>query len=184
MDNQYIKKIVSRYLAQFPNEFERLAELNSFLKANDEVFSRSNYHGHVTTSAVVLNTLGNKALLIMHKKLSKYLQPGGHYENDISLRASASREVAEETGLSINALTALFSDDQPIDIDTHLIPGSPKRGEPAHYHFDFRYILTTDERLPFSIQEDEVTNVHWFGLEDAVVMNAFGPFLTSKLSKL
>jgi len=29
----------------------------------------------------------------------------------------------------------------PIDIDIHAIPENPRRNEPAHIHFDFRYIF-------------------------------------------
>ncbi|MBB2488265.1 NUDIX domain-containing protein, partial [Mitsuaria sp. WAJ17] len=92
---------LARSLARFPGERQRLAALSAQL-ADDhgDVFSRANMRGHITTSAIVLDASGTQLLLIHHKTLDRWLQPGGHYEAPGSVWDSALREVAEETGVS------------------------------------------------------------------------------------
>jgi 8-oxo-dGTP pyrophosphatase MutT (NUDIX family) len=63
-----------------------------------EPLSRSQPAAHFTGSAVV--TDGRRVALVHHRKLGRWLQPGGHVEaNDgDDLLATALREAAEETG--------------------------------------------------------------------------------------
>src|SRR5690606_41792687 len=56
--------------------------------------------GHFTASAFVLSPDSRSLLLIFHKKLGMWLQPGGHIESTESeLVESARREAREEAGL-------------------------------------------------------------------------------------
>jgi 8-oxo-dGTP pyrophosphatase MutT (NUDIX family) len=78
-------------------------------------------------------------LLVFHRKLDRWLQPGGHVEDgDASVFHTALREVREETGLS--ALTAPIGD-AILDLDIHAIPEFG--AEPAHVHYDVRFLVTT-----------------------------------------
>src|SRR5258705_4171245 len=55
--------------------------------------------GHLTASAFVLSPERAAVLLIFHKKLGIWVQPGGHIEaEDESLEAAARRELGEEVG--------------------------------------------------------------------------------------
>ena len=78
-------------------------------------------------------------LFLWHVKLQRWLQPGGHAEPwEDDMIDVALREVREETGLSdVRVQAKLF------DVDVHDIPASPK--EPAHVHFDFRFLVKTSE---------------------------------------
>jgi 8-oxo-dGTP pyrophosphatase MutT (NUDIX family) len=88
--------------------------------------------GHLTASGFVLSPNRSKTLLIFHRKLQLWLQPGGHIEpEDVSLEAACRREIEEETGVVGLVSLGLF------DLDVHDIPERP--GEPAHAHFDVRY---------------------------------------------
>ncbi len=100
--------------------------------------------GHFTASAFVLAPERDALLLILHGKLGLWLQPGGHVdEQDESLLSAARREVREEVGLGELELL----EPAPLDVDIHEIP--PRKGEPAHQHFDVRFLfraLTRDVR--------------------------------------
>ena len=97
--------------------------------------SRSRQEAHFTASAFVFDHQG-RPLALFHRKLQRWLQPGGHIEpSDKDPCGAALREVQEETGLT----DLSFLSPNPIDLDIHLIP---KRGvENAHNHYDLRYGL-------------------------------------------
>ena len=103
---------------------------------------------HFTASALVLDSSGERALLLFHKKLQRWLQPGGHVEAfDASFLAAALREGLEETGLP--ALEAVL--ERLFDVDSHPIPA--RENEPAHTHHDMRFLM----RLPDSVDEAQAT---------------------------
>ena len=74
---------------------------------------------------------GDRVLLAHHRKLGRWLQPGGHSDGDPDTLAVALREAREESGLDVQAL-----DDAIFDLDLHRIPARDR--EPAHLHFDVR----------------------------------------------
>lgn len=115
--------------------------------------------GHLTASAFVLSPERDAVLLILHKKLQLWLQPGGHIEpNDASLLAAARREVAEEVGLVLpeSVTGAVF------DLDIHRIPA--RKDEPAHEHFDVRFCFHSPS-LAF-VTNDEVVDARWAPLSE------------------
>lgn len=147
-----ISDSLTRYLTHYPAEANRLRLLAKQLQCGDsELTQRTNFVGHVTASAFIVNPATKQVLLLQHKSLGTLLQPGGHVEPaDKTILAAAEREVMEETGLSRSQLQlkSLYADNPqvPFDIDTHVIPENPKKGEPGHYHHDFRYLFVTKER--------------------------------------
>jgi len=116
--------------------------------------------GHLTGSGFVVDHTRTRVLLLHHRKLGRWLQPGGHGEGELHPRAVALREIAEETGLGAGDLEP-FPHDKLLDVDVHLIPERP--GEPAHPHLDFRYGFSARAgalaRLSF-----ESTDLRWFAL--------------------
>lgn len=162
-----IQHIIDEYLELFPEELSKLQELQQRLEI-DEVFNnRSSFQGHGTGGAIVLSPDRRKILLIHHKSLNKWLQPGGHWDpEDPSPWAVAQREAEEETGVQIarRILIPGVSADVPIDIDSHHIPARKSRNEPAHTHHDFRYaFLAADEVL--TIQKAEIYQASWVLLD-------------------
>lgn len=154
-----------QYLLRFPAESTRLVDVRQQLQDDDgDVFSRANARGHITTSAIVLDTRGTQVLLIHHRTLDRWLQPGGHYEAPGSLWESALREVAEETGVAglrpHPAWTGL-----PLDIDSHPVPVNPRKQEPAHWHHDYAYLALADADAPLQAQQAEVHAAAWLPLE-------------------
>ncbi|HJD55491.1 MAG TPA: palindromic element RPE2 domain-containing protein [Rickettsia endosymbiont of Pyrocoelia pectoralis] len=117
--------------------------------------SKSIDYGHFTASAFLLNHDKTKFLLTHHKKLNKWLQLGGHCKSDNDILAEAIREAREESG--INEIEIIS--DQIFDIDVHYIPERPN--EPAHYHYDIRFLLKTVNNDNF-IKNDESQELKWF----------------------
>ena len=104
-------------------------------------FARDHFApGHFTASAFVLSPDRGSVLLILHSKLKLWLQPGGHFESaDTGVLEAARREVAEET--SITGLSLGLPPGELLDVDIHRIPANPSKGEPAHEHFDLRFLF-------------------------------------------
>ena len=109
--------------------------------------------GHLTASGFVLSPEADALLLIFHKKLQIWVQPGGHVEpTDASLLEAARREVAEEVGLMLPDGQA-----EVFDLDVHGIPA--RKDEPAHEHFDVRYLFRSPTRD--FVRTQEVADVRW-----------------------
>ncbi len=133
--------------------------LRAFVAANESCFERTLAAGHVTGSAWVVSHDLDAALLVHHRKLEKWLQPGGHADGDADVLRVARREAVEETGVADiePASLAIF------DIDVHAIPARP--GEPAHEHFDVRYaFFASRDRVPAVSKESHA--VAWIAFAD------------------
>lgn len=112
----------------------------ALLDGPGDPFARDHFQpGHLTASAFVLSPGRQELLLILHKKLHRWLQPGGHVEpDDRDVQAAARREVLEEVGIEATVLPGL------VDVDIHLIPA--RKGEPTHAHFDLRFLMIAPDR--------------------------------------
>jgi len=118
-------------------EVEDVAFVRAFLLRHPgDAHLRTQAEGHLTGSGFVLDAARERVLLLHHRKLDRWLQPGGHGEGETAPRLIALREIEEETGLSARDLIA-FPDERVLDVDVHFIPARP--GEPAHRHLDLRY---------------------------------------------
>jgi len=141
-----IRRLLDAHARSFDVAEGRHAILRRQIENGDDIHSRRTFPGHVTTSAFVLNGDGRRVLLIHHRSLGRWLQPGGHYEAPEDLAESALREAFEETGVPGLALDPWHHGSAiPIDIDSHLIPARPQRNEPEHWHHDIRYVLRAEE---------------------------------------
>ncbi|MBA3281395.1 MAG: NUDIX hydrolase [Acidimicrobiia bacterium] len=89
--------------------------------------------GHLTGSALVVDATGTRKLLMLHRKLGRWFQPGGHADGDANLAAVAQREAAEETGIA-DLRVALPA----IDVDVHRVEPP---GKAAHLHLDVRFLV-------------------------------------------
>ena len=136
-----LAKRLGAYHTDDPKEFDDLQACLDLLKGSEDPFSGAHFDpGHFTASAFVITESGEETLLIFHGKLSRWLQPGGHFEaTDDDLVAAARREVVEETGAqNLQLVSPLF------DVDIHVIP--ERKGKPAHRHFDLRVLFKTNTR--------------------------------------
>lgn len=108
-------------------------EMLAFVDAHPDALWRSCLTGHLTGSALVVDAMCERILLLFHRKVQRWLQPGGHVDGDANLPAAALREAWEETG--IDGLQVVVP---AIDLDIHEFRA---KGEPSHLHLDTRYLV-------------------------------------------
>ena len=143
---------------------ERMLELSRAEGACERVHFAP---GHFTASAFVLSPDRRDLVLIHHKKLGIWVQPGGHVEpSDDDLIGAARREVAEEVGLSDLEPLANPDGGAVFDVDIHLIPA--RKADPAHEHFDVRFAFVAKTRE--LVHSDEVADLRWVPLSEVEQM--------------
>jgi 8-oxo-dGTP pyrophosphatase MutT (NUDIX family) len=71
-----------------------------FVLARDDACLRECVPGHITASALVLDHSGTRVLLTLHPRLGRWVQLGGHCEDDDDILAAALREAIEESGVA------------------------------------------------------------------------------------
>jgi len=144
-----------------PGEHDALDRILALLDGDTDPFDRHiTAPGHVTASAFVLHPEADRLLLVMHHKLQRWLQPGGHVEpSDASVWEAAMREIEEETGLK-----ATLVGGGPFDVDVHRL----SHGGAEHEHFDVRY-LVWGEGDP--IAGDGVDDIRWATLAEMEAMD-------------
>ncbi len=136
-----------------------LEEFRNFVGANAQCFERTLAIGHVTASGWVVSEEGDKVLLMHHRKLNRWFQPGGHCDGDPNVLAVARKEVEEETGL----LNCKVGPGGIFDVDIHLIPANSK--EAAHYHYDVRFLFKANATTELVINA-ESRDLRWIPLAE------------------
>ncbi|WP_254427288.1 NUDIX hydrolase [Rhodanobacter sp. C01] len=138
---------LGEYASHCPDEVESAAQFTLFLRSDPAVFERSHLAGHFTGSAWLVGEDDTRVLLMHHRKLDRWLQPGGHADGDADLARVALREAQEETGMAgLQVEPGIF------DIDRHRIPA--RANEPEHWHYDVRYVVRAGEDDRFVINEE------------------------------
>lgn len=152
-------QLLCRYHPEEPDRLAVAERIIAFVRDEPACAERSHLYGHLTGSAWVVNATRTKALLLHHRKLNRWMQPGGHADGEFDLLSVALREAREESGLTgIEPVTG-----EIFDVDIHEIP--PFKEIPAHYHFDVRFLLyADDEEIPR--HNEESNDVKWIDLAD------------------
>lgn len=140
------------------NELKMTNETIEFVKINEDCFKRELLIGHVTGSAWIVNDARTHVLMMHHRKLNQWFQPGGHCDGDSDVLNVALKEANEETGLeNLKVVTG-----EIYDVDVHQIP--ERKGIPAHYHYDVRFLIEADMNEPLVVTE-ESNDLSWVSLE-------------------
>jgi 8-oxo-dGTP diphosphatase len=125
---------------------------------------------HLTVTGYIFTPDFTEVLLIKHKKLNKWMPPGGHLESKEMPHDGILREIFEETGLvatfvkqhNLNLKLPPESEwelPSPYFTMLQLIPATTNKTQ--HYHYDFIYILQTS-RTELELNTDETNGIGWF----------------------
>ena len=128
-----------------------------FLADHPDAMSRECASGHLTASALVVDPDHGAVLLMLHRKLGRWLQMGGHCElSDVSVRAAAAREAREESGIRGLNISAM-----PINLDRHALQCDGRHLD----HLDVQYLAIAPAAAPF-VANDESLRLQWFAYDD------------------
>lgn len=143
-----IRQLIASHVPADSGEASHQARMLELAAAPGDVCSRSHFvPGHFTASAFILSPDGRDLLLVEHRQLGRWLQPGGHVDpEDGDLAAAASREVREETGVEAGPGESPEDGLGLLDLDVHAIPARADHSEPAHQHFDVRFLWRAKSR--------------------------------------
>jgi 8-oxo-dGTP pyrophosphatase MutT (NUDIX family) len=150
-----------------PGDAERdhWRDIRNLIDHHPDCYFRTHFKpGHITGSALLLSADGNRVLMNHHKFLNIWICFGGHADGEKDILQVALREAIEESGID---------DIEPVrstifDVDVHAIPPNPKKNEPAHKHFDIRYLLRVRHAANESFaKSDESVNLRWCSHDEA-----------------
>jgi len=134
-----------------------------------------------STSVLVFKDLETplEILVIFHRKLNKWMVPGGHVEETENPMECAIREVKEETGIDIKPISLLHEELPNADstwilapeyLFEQIIPATAR--QPQHIHIDCVYLglaLNTD----ICVNYTEVEGVRWVPVEGLAELDMF-----------
>lgn len=166
MHRQDLLERLSVYRTDFMEEAAMVNRTLSFIQSHVDCFNRELMHGHVTGSAWVLNPGRTHTLMLHHRKLDRWFQPGGHADGDPDILQVVVKEVSEESGIDLKHVKLLS--DAIFDVDIHTI--YPSQYDGRHEHFDIRFLIEIDDRLEIP-GNNESHQVGWIPLSQVSHFN-------------
>jgi 8-oxo-dGTP pyrophosphatase MutT (NUDIX family) len=129
----------------------------AFVLARADACRRECVPGHVTASTLVLDATGSRVLLTLHPRLHRWVQLGGHCEeDDADIAAAALREGVEESGIS--RLTV-----DPELVAVHVHPITCSLGVPTR-HLDMQFLSYAPAGAPI-VRSDESVDLRWWPID-------------------
>ena len=145
-----------------------IAAIRNLIADHPECYWRNHFTpGHVTGSGLLISADGSRVLLNHHKFLNMWIGFGGHADGERDILSVCHREIIEESGIeNIEPLTQSI-----VDVSVHPVPDNPAKGEPAHKHFDIRYIFRVRNAANenFAMSEESV-NLRWCDYDEAMAL--------------
>ena len=123
----------------------------AFVESRDDACRRECVPGHITASTLVLDHTGTRVLLTLHPRLGRWVQLGGHCEDDdTDIVAAALREATEESGVDGLRMG-------PDLAAIHVHPLTCSLGVPTR-HLDLQFVAhaPADARIAISDESDDL----------------------------
>jgi 8-oxo-dGTP diphosphatase len=131
----------------------------------------------VTATCFILDK--KKILLLKHKKLNRWMPPGGHIEENETPIDAVIREALEETGLNIRILDSgkgkrinYKKAEEPPRPMAILLENVPYKTEP-HIHFDVVYLAKPISRKTSRLRKGESNRFKWVGKKEIDGINTY-----------
>jgi 8-oxo-dGTP diphosphatase len=160
--------------------WKRFAHYTCFFQAVERVRSMP-LRQHYVATGYVYDRETDSFLLILHKKLGKWLPPGGHLEEGEVPHQGALRELQEETGLRGRIVNLLQTPDvatpsvaqffSPFCILREIIPATPREDE--HVHIDFVYAIEIERADALRIRAEEISQARWIPSQEIPTLETF-----------
>ncbi|HEX5252582.1 MAG TPA: NUDIX hydrolase [Mycobacterium sp.] len=126
----------------------------AFVHARSDACRRECVPGHVTASALVFDHAGGQVLLTLHPRVGRWVQLGGHCDDDdTDVLAAALREATEESG--IDGLRI-----EPRLAAVHVHPVTCSLGVPTR-HLDLQFVAHAPAGAQIAIS-DESEDLRWW----------------------
>jgi 8-oxo-dGTP pyrophosphatase MutT (NUDIX family) len=129
--------------------------------ADSHILVRTARPGHLTGSGLVVDAAGERFILVHHRKLQIWVQPGGHADGEASLAHVALDECTEETGIDGLRIAV-----PAIDVDVHRV--APPR-EDAHLHYDIRFLVVAPPGAELRINHESIEG-RWVGWDETATV--------------
>ena len=147
-------------------------------------FDRENMQGHFTSSCFVIDPTHTKILLVHHKKVGKWLQPGGHWDEvdtcAINVFDNALKELREEAYGERAMPYKLLNNGQAYHLDIH----ENLKDKISHKHYDIGYLLEIDDTLPIAFRSEESHGAAWFEMQYVLDNKEQFVFSSKRLSEV
>ena len=124
MNLENLIKLVAECNSKYTQNF-----IDFLLKSNNPIDAGSN--SHLTVSGILIYE--NKILLIKHKKLGKFIQLGGHFEDTLCPYKNIEREIFEESGIKSSFISKKILTLHIFEINSH------------HIHYDICFSMKIDK---------------------------------------
>jgi 8-oxo-dGTP pyrophosphatase MutT (NUDIX family) len=125
----------------------------AFVHGRADACRRECVPGHVTASALVLDDGGTHVLLTLHPRLGRWVQLGGHCEDDDDIVAAALREAIEESGVAGLRIA-------PELVAVHVHPVTCSLGVPTR-HLDMQFVAHAPAGAQIAVS-DESEDLQWW----------------------
>ena len=146
--------VLTAYQPYSPDQVRLRQDFLAHLGSHPDALLRTCLPAHLTASAAVVDGSAERVLLVLHRKVGLWLQPGGHCEpTDISLSGAALREATEETGVA--GLRVVGGG--PVHLDRHRAPCG------AEHHLDVMFALVAPDGAVPAVGA-ESADVRWFAV--------------------
>jgi 8-oxo-dGTP pyrophosphatase MutT (NUDIX family) len=146
--------ILAGWQAPNPEQDSLRHAVLAFVLGREDACRRECVPGHVTASALVLDDTGTKVLLTLHRRLRRWVQLGGHCDDDdADIIAAALREATEESGVAGLRIG-------PELTAVHVHPVTCSLGVPTR-HLDLQFVAHAPAGAQIAISE-ESEDLRWW----------------------